>query len=87
MSEVTVTSISSIRWEREDDPAKFEPTAALEAAMRAAKEKMPNHVIVIFGCDAEDGGCSARYFQAGEYRYLSQIGLCLEASMLIRSDG
>lgn len=83
-----VTDFSARRWDAVDDPAKHDVAEALRAAMRALEndEKPPEHIIVAFGRNTEDGSSATRFFQAGGYQYHAQMGLLYEAAQMIRES-
>lgn len=89
MSDEKISSLQMARWHKESDPAAHAPTMALDAAYEAIRsgENSPDHIIVLFGRDAEDGGSGCRFFQAGKYKYHAQTGLLMEGLLMVRGDG
>lgn len=63
------------RWEKSLHPRDHKPVTALERAIDKMDELKPDHVIVIMGKIAEDGGASTTFFQAGKFNDLEQMGL------------
>lgn len=84
--------LAAKRFEKSTNPKDNAPMVALHAALQWIKEceeeGMPvEHVIVVTGRTAEDGGSSARYFQTGKYPYHAQLGLITEGSLMLRENG
>lgn len=84
-----IRSLGAARFDKNIHPAKLSPRAALERAMQFFDEcdEKPNHIIVIVGRNYGDQGCSeTKFYQAGDYRHHSQMGLLVECSHLIRES-
>lgn len=83
-----VPKLSVARFHKNTDPAAHAPSAALDAAYEAIRtgETIPDHIIVLFGRNTENGASAHRFFQAGSYNYHAQAGLCMEGMMQIRES-
>jgi len=87
-----IMDFAAARFEKTTDARDTSPNDALAAARKwveqcdAAGEPV-EHIIILTGHTAVDGGSSTRYFQAGKYEYHSQIGLCTEGGLMIRDNG
>lgn len=84
-----ITDLNVVRFNRQTDPADHDPVTALDAAREWIEgcEHKPDHVIVLVGRTAKDGGSACRFFQAGNYPYHAQYGLVHEGAAMIREDG
>lgn len=84
----SISKLSVARFHKNTDPAAHNPTAALDAAYEAIRsgENTPDHIIVLFGRTTENNGSAHRYFQAGNYSYHAQTGLCMEGMLMIRES-
>lgn len=84
-----ITNLNVVRFNRQMDPAEFDPVTALDAAREwiAECENKPDHVIVLTGRVLENGSCGTRFFQAGQYKYHAQIGLIMEGLNMLRDNG
>ncbi len=78
------------RWNKIDRPSMHEPRTAIMAALdkydELPVEKRPDHVIVVFGRNCEDGSDGTTFFQAGKFTHYSMMGLMLEAREMIRES-
>lgn len=83
-----VYNLSVARFHRNSDPAAHAATSALDAAWDWIKslDHAPDHIIVLVGRDMPDGGNETKYFQAGNYKYHAQQGLCMEGMNMIRES-
>lgn len=83
-----VRSLGAARFNRNTDPAAHDATTALDVAYEWIKslDHKPDHIIVLVGRDMPDGSSGTRFFQAGNYRYHAQQGLCSEGALMIREN-
>lgn len=83
-----VRSIGAARFNRNTDPAAHDPITALDAAYDWIKslDQKPEHIIVLIGREMSDGASGTQFFQAGNYPYHAQQGLCSEGALMIRES-
>lgn len=85
-----VRNLTAKRWENgSTDPADWKPTDALEVALeeiRSGAQPLPDHIIICIGRNAEGGGNATRYYQAGNMRYLEQVGLLEDIKYRLQRD-
>lgn len=88
-----IDEVAVRRFENANEPTDIKPVDALEAArkyvLEADDDDRPEHIIVILGRMSKetDSGSATHFFQAGNYRYHAQIGLCFEMIQLLRENG
>ena len=86
-----VRGIGAARFDKSDVPQHLNPRAALEKALEVFDTQAdirPDHIIVIFGRNVGDEGCSGTsFYQAGSYRHHGQMGLLMEGQHMIRESG
>lgn len=89
MSDDNIRDIGLARFHKVDDPGAHDAVTALDAAREwiDTLDHKPDHIIVIVGRTFPDGANGTRFFQAGNFRYHAQQGLCLEGANMIRESG
>lgn len=85
MSDDNIIHLDAQRFDRSAAPAENSPRDAIVAALRdydaLCDEHKPQHVIVLFGRQHEDGGSTVGFFQAGSYGNHAQLGLLNETAL------
>jgi hypothetical protein len=82
-----VSSISAAKFKRTKDTREVSPLDALEAAkewiLSLPQDERPSHLIVFTGANDAEGNGRTRFFQAGDFGYHAQLGLCQAGTRMI----
>lgn len=83
-----VASLGARRFNSADPmETRIAPRDAIEGALEECDRLKPDHVLIIFGSiDPSDNTSASSYYQAGNYTFPGQLGLCFAAGLMIRDD-
>ena len=81
-----IISFGAKRFLQSDKPRDTKIEDCFDAAREFVRENGSDHVIICIGRDHEDGGSLTKWFQAGNFRYHSMMGLLFEVGHMIRES-
>lgn len=69
-----------------DKPRETKIADMIAAATKYILENNPDHVIIAIGRTDEEGASGTKFFQAGKYAHHGQMGLMMEAALMMRES-